>query len=44
MIIMIMIIMIIMIIVIISVFYGIFSRDEAVNKLKKFCLEDKGVL
>ena len=40
----IMIIVIIVIIMIIGVFYGVFSRDKAVNRLKNFVLEDKGVL
>ena len=42
--IMIMIIVIIVIIVIINIFYGVFSRDEAVNRLNNFALEDKSVL
>ena len=37
-------IMIIVIIVIINIFYGVFSRDEAVNRLNNFALEDKSVL
>ena len=32
------------IMIIIAVFYGVFSRDEAVNRLNNFVLEDKGVL
>ena len=43
-IIMIMIIMIIVIIMIITIFYGVFSRNKAVNRLNNFDLEDKGVL
>ena len=43
-IIMIMIIIIVVTIVIINIFHGVFSRDEAVNGLSNFVLEDKGVL
>ena len=43
-IIMIMIIIIVVTIVIINIFHGVFSRDEAVNRLSNFVLEDKGVL
>ena len=43
-IIMITIIIIVVTIVIINIFHGVFSRDEAVNRLSNFVLEDKGVL
>ena len=37
-------IIMIMIIIITTVFYRVFSRDKAVNRLNNFDLEDKGVL